>query len=383
MPEHAAVLAVLQGQPVVGLLVDAVVIEIVLGERGIEPVSAREGCAHRQDGGLQIRHIAVDGIREPCRRQDIGIDEAAGAHVERAVLVEQAQARPLAPPFVRDVQLALDVQQVALALRLDPAVLGRQVLAQGLMVYQARLDHEQDGRHVHPGGVLRHPVVFPKVRWIRDVGGEGHAAVEHGPGVLRISAHGLQQVRDLLLFEILRLVPEHVDVATARQRGRPVERSEGQVHARVEDHRPVVGEDPVPRLPKALAQPGLQVGRLHIPEYGRLALDNVVDALLEAFPLQGLQHRRDHVRREVCERVGHPGARGAGHVLHHVQHPLGETVRRLGRAAAQLAVEILRRHQLLDLQELIHVLNARRLRDVSVDLPPVTHARAFFQYPYR
>ena len=196
-----------------------------------------------------------------------------------------AQARPLAPPFVRDVQLALDVQQVAIALRLDPAVLGRQVLAQGLMVYQARLDHEQDGRHVHPGGVLRHPVVFPKVRGIRDIGGKGHAPVEHGSGVLRISTHSLQQVGDLLLPEILCLVPEHVDIATARQRGRPVERSEGQVHARVEDHRPVVGEDPVPRLPEALAQPGLQVGRLRLPEYGRLALDNVVDALLEAFPL--------------------------------------------------------------------------------------------------
>ena len=307
---------------------------MAFAQSGVEPVAGLKRRAHGEYGRVQVGEPSGDRVTEPLLREDVHVDVGRGQHEERPRLRAHPQFRPPRLPLLGHAALApIDVQVLAAAC-LHPFVLGGGGLVEALVIDQSCLEHKHDGRYVHVMGVFQNPVIFPDVRGVRHVGGEAEPTVEDAVAVfLPVAPDRLQQVGDLVLPEILHLVPEDEDIGSPGERGGTVKGAETDVRPGVEDDRALVGDQFVERLPEMGLQPGRKVGLLRLGERGRLLLDDIVDSLAQSLALQTLQHGREDVGVQVRERVGHPDHGRARHVVDDVQKPFRLDVGRLGSAA--------------------------------------------------
>ena len=124
-----------------------------------------------------------------------------------------SEACPSPAPLVCDLECGVRLHEVGCGAGLEPAILGGEVFPHRFVVYESRADHQQYGLDIDDRSELGHPVIFPYVGRIGYVGRESHAPVVYRIRILRIAAHGFQQVGDLGLLEVFRLIAEHVYIA--------------------------------------------------------------------------------------------------------------------------------------------------------------------------
>ena len=172
IPEHCAVLLIEQTEPLGRRLVYPVIVEMPLIECGVEACARIQFRTHGQYRGLHIRELAGYRIGEPFRSKYVGIDIGGGTDIESICRRHLAELHPPFPPEVGNTELVAAFGQVRHILCPQPPVLGGDIFLQSLVVDHACTHHQKHRIDIHGRGILLHPVIFPDMGRISDIGGE-------------------------------------------------------------------------------------------------------------------------------------------------------------------------------------------------------------------